>query len=205
MPEMLMSESTATEPTAEPDAPAAPAGEPRAPESFEAGDQWVFLIDPAWQAENEEDRPPLEAVVGGWFVEADGSTGRFHGNPNYEPSSPDAPTDPVDATLRLVLRGEADADQLLSAMRESAFGIAINEENTPVVAPAPDDVPSVLVTTAPAHRRRVTDVAGWAELSLAELVELLPEQGIDVLLNPGAPESMRLITGVLREAAAAGS
>lgn len=32
------------------------------------GDQWVFLIDPSWQAANGEEKPPLEAVLGGWFV-----------------------------------------------------------------------------------------------------------------------------------------
>jgi hypothetical protein len=181
------------------------------------GDQWVFLIDPVWQAENsakaeggagEPPRPPLEAVVGGWFVAEDGETGRFHANPDYEPSSPDSPTDPVDATLHLVVRGDGDADQLLSTMRESAFGIAVNAENTPVVVLSPDEVPCVLVATAPAHSRRISEVEGlpevaaWAEVSLEQLVGLLPEEGVDVLLNPGAPASMRLLAAVLRETVA---
>jgi hypothetical protein len=164
----------------------------------EAGDQWVFVIDPAWKAAGEDDRPPMEAVLGGWFVEADGTTGRFHANPAYEPSSPSSPTDPVDATLQLVIRGEAQVDQLLSTMRETVVGLALDEQNQAVVAAAPDDVPSVLVTTAPAHRRRVRAVAGWVELSAEELADLLPDEGVDVLLNPGAPSSMRLIAGVLK-------
>lgn len=184
------------------------------------GDQWVFLIDPVWQdeqqaAEGQEDgaeavRPPLEAVVGGWFVEQDGSTSRFHANPAYEPAGPDSPTDPVDATLRLVVRGEAESDQLLATMREATFGVAVNEENTPVVALSPDEVPSVLVATAPAHSRRIAqleqlhEVVAWSEVTLAQLVGLLPEEGVDVLLNPGAPASMRLVTAALREAAAEG-
>ncbi|GAA3440178.1 type VII secretion system-associated protein [Kutzneria kofuensis] len=181
------------------------------------GDQWVFLIDPAWQAENaakaeagegEPTRPPLEVVVGGWFVAEDGETGRFHANPAYEPSSPDSPTDPVDATLQLVVRGDGDADQLLSTMRESAFGIAVNAENTPVVVLSPDEVPCVLVATAPAHSRRIaeveglSDVAAWVEVTLDQLVGLLPEEGVDVLLNPGAPASMRLLAAALRETVA---
>jgi hypothetical protein len=170
------------------------------------GDQWVFLIDPAWQAENKDAaeapaRPPMEAVVGGWFVEQDGTTGRFHANPAYEPSRPDSPTDPVDATLQLVVRGEAEPDMLLSAMREGTFGIAVGEDNTPLVAPSPDDVPSVLVATSPAHSRRLSEVPAWAEVSLRQLADLLPEEGVDVLLNPGAPSSMRLIAGALKEAA----
>lgn len=180
------------------------------------GDQWVFLIDPAWQAEQAakaegtgaDERPPLEAVVGGWFVEQDGATSRFHANPAYEPAKPDSPTDPVDATLQLVVRGEAEAGQLLSTMVEGTFGIAVGKDNTPVVVLSPDEVPSVLVATAPAHSRRISeaealeDVDAWAEVTLAQLVGLLPEEGIDVLLNPGAPSSMRLIAAVLKEAVA---
>lgn len=179
------------------------------------GDQWVFLIDPAWQAQQAEEpvaegaeppRPPLEAVVGGWFVEQDGETSRFHANPAYEPSTPDSPTDPVDATLQLVVRGEAEAEQLLSTMVEAAFGLAVDSENTPVVVLSPDEVPSVLVATAPLHSRRISenealeDVAAWAEVTLEQLVGLLPEEGVDVLLNAGAPSSMRLIAAALRDA-----
>ncbi|MFD8497741.1 type VII secretion system-associated protein [Amycolatopsis sp. NPDC059657] len=189
------------------------------------GDQWVFLIDPAWQAEQAEkpensdnaeqtdseeapERPPLEAVVGGWFVEQDGETSKFHANPAYEPSKPDSPTDPVDATLQLVVRGEAEPDQLLSTMVEGTFGVAVDDDNTPVVVLSPDEVPSVLVATAPAHSRRISEVealegvAAWAEVTLGQLVGLLPEEGVDVLLNPGAPSSMRLIAAVLKEAVA---
>ncbi|WP_394617303.1 type VII secretion system-associated protein [Lentzea sp. JNUCC 0626] len=179
------------------------------------GDQWVFLIDPAWQAEqaevaaaegSEPARPPLEAVVGGWFVEQAGETSRFHANPSYEPSKPDSPTDPVDATLQLVVRGEAEAEQLLSTMVEGAFGLAVDSENTPVVVLSPDEVPSVLVATAPVHSRRISEnealegVAAWAEVTLEQLVGLLPEEGVDVLLNAGAPSSMRLIVAALRDA-----
>ena len=64
------------------------------------GDQWVFLIDPASQAQAADQavdpqKPPLEAVLGGWFVEESGATSRFHANPAYEPSTPDSPTDPM--------------------------------------------------------------------------------------------------------------
>ncbi|EWM19108.1 type VII secretion system-associated protein [Kutzneria sp. 744] len=175
------------------------------------GDQWVFLIDPAWQAENaeadpaERQRPPLEVVVGGWFVAENGMTGRFQANPAYEPSGPDSPTDPVDAFLQLVVRGDSEADELLDAMRDATFGLAVNAENTPVVVLSPDEVPCVLVATAPAHSRRIaeveglSDVAAWAEVELAQVVGVLPEEGVDVLLNPGAPASMRLLAGALRE------
>ncbi|WP_112266604.1 type VII secretion system-associated protein [Lentzea terrae] len=172
------------------------------------GDQWVFLIDPSWQAENGEAKPPLEAVLGGWFVAEDGATSRFHANPDYEARTPDSPTDPVDAVLRLVIRGESEPDQLLDVMAESVFGLAVNAENTPVVVMSPDDVPCVIAATAPAHSRRIAeneglqDVEAWAEVDLKQLVGVLPEEGVDVLLNPGASSSMRLIAATLREVAA---
>ncbi len=178
------------------------------------GDQWVFLIDPAWQAEQpepaegeERPRPPLEVVVGGWFVEQDGTTSRFHANPDYLPTRPDSPTDPVDATVQMVTRGEAEPGELLSMMTEgSVFGVAVTEENTPVVVMSPDEVPCVVVATAPAHSRRIAEIkeldniAAWAEVSLEQLVGLLPQEGVDVLLNAGAPASMRLIAAALRQA-----
>ncbi|MEV6232731.1 type VII secretion system-associated protein [Saccharopolyspora shandongensis] len=167
-----------------------------------AENQWVFLVDPAWQEQGGDPRqPPRQAVVGGWHVEADGTTGRFHTNPDYVPSGPGSPTDPVDATLRLVNKGEADAEALLATLREAVFGIAVDEEHNPVVAPAPDGVASMLVTTAPAHRRRVR-VAGWREATAAELAGMLPAEGVDVLINPGAPASMRILAAALRKAAA---
>ncbi|NGY63441.1 type VII secretion system-associated protein [Lentzea sp. NEAU-D13] len=179
------------------------------------GDQWVFLIDPSWQAEAAEksegadpEKPPLEAVLGGWFVEESGVTSRFHANPSYEPTTPDSPTDPVDAVLRLVVRGESEPDQLLDVMAESVFGLAVNAENTPVVVMSPDDVPCVIAATAPAHSRRIAEVEGlqdveaWAEVNLGQLVGVLPDEGVDVLLNPGASSSMRLIAATLREVAA---
>jgi hypothetical protein len=157
------------------------------------------LIDPAWQEQNTGGRPPVEAVVGGWLVAADGTTGRFNANPDYAPSSPDSPTDPVDATLRLVTKGEAETDALLATLREAVFGVAVDAEQNPVIASAPDGVPSVLVTTAPAHRHRV-EVEGWQEVTAAELAEVLPEQGVDVLINPGAMASMRILASALKSA-----
>ncbi|MER7078172.1 hypothetical protein SAMN02982929_05334 [Saccharopolyspora kobensis] len=161
--------------------------------------RWVFLIDPAWSGDPRQ--PPREAVVGGWHVDADGTTGRFHANPDYVPSSPDSPTDPVDAALHLAARGELAAEQLLSVLRDAVFGIAIDDAGDPVVAPAPDGVASMLATTAPAHRERV-QVAGWRDATTAELARALPDEGVDVLINPGSAASMRVLAGAVRKAAA---
>jgi hypothetical protein len=167
------------------------------PEAEEAEDRWVFMIDPAWQPREEDDEPPVEAVVGGWYVEADGTTGLFRPNPVYEPSQPDFPTDPVDAALQLLVRGETDGDEVLSSMHDVLFGIALDDDGSAVVTPAPDDVPSVLVTTSPPHRARV-NTENWAEVTVAELAEALPEEGVDVLLNPGAPASMRVLASAVK-------
>jgi len=160
-------------------------------------DQFVLVIDPGWTDENEDVQPPPEFVVGGWYVEPDGSTGRFHPNPGYRPSEPGLPTDPVDATLQLVAQGEAGGDELLAAMPDIYFGLAIDEDGVAIVAPAPDDVPSLLVTTAVRHRTRV-DASSWLDVTIEQLTEALPGEGIDVLLNPGAPASMRVLAGALK-------
>lgn len=196
--------------TAEEDDRSAGPGAEQAP----GDDQWVFLVDPAWQpspqdadasgeavaqTEGEVQGPPLEAVVGGWLVAADGATGRFHANPGYQPSRPGSPTDPVDATLQLLVRGEVDSDALFAVIRESVFEVALDEEQRPIVAPSPDDVPSLLVATAPAQRPRVHTDNWRADVTAAELSELLRELGVDVLINPGSPASIRLIGDVFAE------
>ncbi|MGW4833381.1 type VII secretion system-associated protein [Amycolatopsis japonica] len=208
-----------------PDQPPEPAtsGEPEADKPLPER-TWVFLIDPAWQPLPSDDGgtagsglaelaaadpgsgteaaepdapPPLEVVVGGWLVDEDGSTGRFHANPDYVASQPGSPTDPVDAVLQLVTRGEADTDLLLETIKEAHFGVAVSEQGNPLIADSPDGVTSVLVTTAPAHRSRI-EAAAWMELSASDLAAALPDDGVDVLLNPGAEHSMRLLTPVLK-------
>ncbi|MCE7007344.1 type VII secretion system-associated protein [Kibdelosporangium philippinense] len=172
----------------------------------------MFLIDPGWhpaedaEAEtdvedgDEADGPgvPLVAIVGGWLAGADGTLSRFNPNPDYEPSTPNSPTDPVDAALRLVTRGEMDTDVMFSIMQESGFAVALEEDGTPIVAPSPDDVPCLLVTTAPLHRALV-HTENWQEVDAEELSGLLTEHDVDLLLNPGAVCSMRLIGQVVTE------
>ncbi|MGW5642798.1 type VII secretion system-associated protein [Saccharopolyspora sp. NPDC003752] len=199
------------------------------PDDQPAGeDRLVFLIDPAWQAqpadgsenaasaredvagdaegetptgaaERAVQAPPLQVVVGGWLVAADGTVGRFRANPDYRPSLPGSPTDPVDATLQLLARGEVDSDGLFAVLKESVFDVALDADGRPVIAPSPDDVPSLLVSTAPAQRFRV-HADGWrAEVTAVELSDLLQEYQVDVLFNPGGPASVRLIRDMFTE------
>ncbi|WP_188316341.1 type VII secretion system-associated protein [Solihabitans fulvus] len=161
---------------------------------------WMMFIDPAWDPARDG-TPPPEAVLGGWLLDQDGAPGLFHPNAEYRPLHPDSPTDPIDASLRQVLAGQQSADLLLTALRGSYLEIALGEDDRPIVTPAPDLVHCVLVVTAAVHKDKVIPDR-WRQVGLAELVALLPE-GVDVLINPGAPASMRLLASVLREAVAA--
>ncbi|WP_433870151.1 type VII secretion system-associated protein [Saccharopolyspora sp. CA-218241] len=166
--------------------------------AFGPDDRWYFLLDPAWEGADEEAEPPSAAVVGGWFVE-EGEEPLFRPNPDYEPSRPGLPTDPVDAALQLVVEGAVDGGEVLDALGRVVLGLAVDEEGTTVVTRAPDELLSVLVATAPAHRRRVPD-AWWVEVTIDEIADGLPESGLDVLLNPGAPASMRIGAATLKDA-----
>lgn len=179
------------------------ARQPATDEVGDVDDHWVFLLDPAWQQADAHDEPPAGAVVGGWFVDADGTKGLFQPNPDYQPSEPGLPTDPVDAAVQLVVRGDADGDEVLSTLQEVVLGVALDDEGVAVVAPAPDDVPSLLVATAPAHRARV-NASAWIEVTVQELADALPDEGIDVLLNPGALASMRILADAIKRSVSTG-
>ncbi|TDV38613.1 hypothetical protein CLV71_12756 [Actinophytocola oryzae] len=157
----------------------------------------VVLIDPEWSPAREGDAPPPEAVLGGWRASADGD--RFEPSPRYRPTRPDSPTDPADAVLRLVVRGDADGDRLLAVLDDVYLGVAVDEAGAAVIAPSPDEVPSMLVVTAPAHRVRVA-APSWLEMvTLRDLAGVLPDDGVDVLVNPGAPYSMRVLASAIKE------
>src|SRR5579859_2779915 len=127
-------------------------------------DQWVFLVDPAWEPAADGQNPPCQVVVGGWLL-TDGAVRRFEPNPDYEPPTPESATDAVDAALRT----EAAPDALCAVIRESEFGIALDEHQRPVI-----DSATLLVTTAPAHRARVRAEA-WRVVNAEELAGLLAE------------------------------
>ena len=155
-------------------------------------ENWFLLVDPAWSGDGE---PPLSAVVGLWPVE-DGAVGRFRANPDYAPSDPASPTDPVDALLRLALRGAADAEQIQLVLRDALFDVAMNGDGRPLVVRSPDDKPCVVVATAEPHRRRVRSPQ-WRRADVEELVGLLAD-GVDVLFNPDGPASVRLLGSFIR-------
>jgi hypothetical protein len=162
-------------------------------------EHWFLLMDPAWQPQEENEEPPISAIVGLWPLDKAGKVGKFRPNPDYVPSDEDSPADPLDAVLHLAMQGDAEAELIQLMARESVFDVALNADGSPLVAPSPDDIPCVLVATAEPHRRRVNS-PHWRRLDLDELVELLDDD-IDVLFNPGGPASVRLTGDFLRETA----
>lgn len=161
----------------------------------------LLLIDPGWSSTEDTSIPPAEVLLGAWVVTADGERGPFQPNPVYRPAGQDSPLDPVDAVLRRLAQGEQAADLLPSVLRDVTVAIAVDDEGVALVRPAPDGVPSVLVTTSFGHRTRL-DVPGWANLTIGQLADALPESGVDVLLNPGGPAAMRVHAGSVRAIAA---
>lgn len=161
-------------------------------------DNWALLVDPNWQATHPDQAPPNEAMVGGWLLDEAGQKGPFQPNPDFVPRDDVTPTDPTDAVLRLIARGEAGVDELVASLRDGIVEIALHTEAEPLVVMSPDNVRCVLVVTAPAHRNRL-DLAPdqWAPLPGAELAEVIPE-GLDILLNPDGPAGFRLVAEVLR-------
>lgn len=183
-----------TEPTPEQDLAA---GAAAVPDRETTPTDWMMLTDPAWVPPEEGAEPPREVLLGGWPMWIDGSWGRFQANPAYQPLTPESPSDPVDAVLRIMVREDYGAEALLSVLADTALEIALDEDGVAVLDRSPDGVPSVLVVTAPVHRDRV-DAADWRGTNAAEIAGALPESGVDLLLNPNSPASMRLSADALR-------
>lgn len=170
------------------------------------GPDLLVLVDPAFEESAEAPDPPPQSVIGAWPVAPDGTTGRFRPNPVHVPSSPDVPSDPVDAVLRLLARDEGEVEDLLAVLGEVDLDVALDPDAVVLVVPAPDGQLCVLATTAPRHRAAVLDavgppVASWRGVGLTEVAAALPEQGVDVLLNPYGPAPMRVAAAAVRDAA----
>ena len=160
-------------------------------------ENWLLLMDPGWEPEDEREPPPLQAVVGVWAVQEGGAVGKFQANPDYVPSDESSPSDPVDAALRLVLRGELPIEQARGVLAEVLVDVAMNGDGRPLVVKSPDDVPCVVVCTGQVHRERVVS-PDWRRIDLAGLDGLMGE--FDCLINPGGPAAIRLAGDFLRGA-----
>ncbi|AGM08014.1 hypothetical protein AORI_5431 [Amycolatopsis keratiniphila] len=176
--------------------------QPGRTEAAEAsGARLLLLLDPEFTLSEEQDHLPPQVILGAWVVDEEGEPSRFHPNPEYRPSTPGSPLDPVDAVLRALADGQDVADQFSVVLRDTVLGIATDDEGVAVIKPAPDGVPSVQVTTSYGHRERVGTGVRWLDVTVEELAAALPRQGVDVLLNPGSPASMRVLADAIRAAA----
>lgn len=160
------------------------------------GENWALLVDPAWEPAREDEAPPNEAMVGGWLLDDAGVPGRFQPNPDYEPGTEDGVTDPTDAVLRLLSKGEATPDTLIPTLRDAYVELAVAEDDHLLVGPAPDGASCVAVATAGAQRRR-TPFEHWRRVTVDELAQVLPD-GVDILLNPSGEVPFRVVTEALR-------
>ncbi|MFE5566567.1 type VII secretion system-associated protein [Amycolatopsis japonica] len=176
--------------------------QPEQTEAEEAsGNRLLLLLDPEFTMSEELDHLPPEVILGAWVVNEEGDPSRFHPNPEYRPSTPGSPLDPVDAVLRALADGQDVADQFSVVLRDTMLGIATDEEGVAVIRPAPDGVPSVQVASSYGHRERVGEDVHWMDVTVEELAAALPQEGVDVLLNPGSPASMRVLADAIRAAA----
>jgi hypothetical protein len=163
-----------------------------------AEEEVLLLLDSAWKPADDEADPPPEVIKGAWVKTGEGELGRFFPNPQYRPSSPDTPLDPLDGVLRKLARDEGEAEDLADALRVSTLTIALDDEGAALVETAPDGASAVLVASSPGHEKHAT-AARWCEVSLGELAAALPAAGVDVLINPGSPVFMRFYADMIRE------
>ena len=170
------------------------------PTSAAGETEGALLVDPDWTASEERPEPPLEAMAGVWAVRPGQALSRFLPNPCYRPLNPETPLDPVEVVLRDLARGEPADAALRSALRNAWLGVAVDDRQVALVSRAPDGEPVVLVATAHGHRARL-GVPAWLDVTVEQLAAALPADGVDVLLNPGSPASMRVRADVVREIA----
>jgi len=169
----------------------------------ELTEDFSLLLDPDWRPQpGDGDVPPAEAVIGAWPLDADGSIGPFRGNPGYAPRDGDAAADPLDAVLRLTMRGRMEPGQLQLMLRDALLQVGLNGDGRPLVVRSPDDVRCVVVATGPQQVRRIS-APQWRRMDLTGVVSLLPDD-VDVLVNPGGPVPFRLTGDFLREALVTG-
>ncbi|MEV0365465.1 type VII secretion system-associated protein [Nocardia fusca] len=153
-------------------------------------DDWFVLIDPGWDGPDAAGSPPVEAVVGGWELRADGTAGPFRPNPRYCPSGPEVPTDPIDAVLRRIALGERLGAELVRMLRDSVVELGCDESGRPLLGAAPDGTSCVVVVTAELQKEDV-EVDRWLPVHGQVLADAVPS-GAEILINPAGCAAMRI-------------
>lgn len=160
-------------------------------------DNWFVLLDPGWEPDTPLGRVPVHVIVGGWMLDDEGKVGPFQPNPRYVPPDDTTPTDPIDAILRLVVNGENRGHEIIPTLRDTIVQIGCDQDDEPVIAQAPDDMPCVLVVTAEVHKLQLS-IPHWWPVVGSRLADIVPD-GADILVNPGSSHQFRLVAGTLRD------
>jgi len=156
----------------------------------------LVLVDPGWRPASDNEPPPVAHIVGIWPIEADGSAGKFRANPDFQPTDENSPSDPLDAVLRLLARGQATSAELEQMLRNTLFDVAVDAAGHPIRTGPADGLPHVVVASGAPHRARVV-AARWRRMDLAALVAMLTDE-VPVLFNPSGPAPLQLTTEHLR-------
>jgi hypothetical protein len=147
---------------------------------------WVYAVDPAFDPSGTV---PPHGVVGAWKVDDRGEiVDEFTWNTNYRPS-PQAlelppPTDPLDEAVQLAATGYGPEDDVIDRFLERE------------VLVVGDRGPTVRVFSSEALLPPGEDK--WQQVVGRELVDRLPAGG-EVVVNPGAPTSVRLAADELKQ------
>jgi hypothetical protein len=148
---------------------------------------WVYAVDPAFDLSGAV---PPHGVVGAWKVDERGEiVGEFTWNPNYRPSSQalelPPPTDPLDGAVQLAATGYGPEDAVIGRFLEREVLVTGEDRGTTVRA-----------FSSQAHLPPGEE-GNWQRVPGRELVARLPAGG-EVVVNPGAPTSVRLAADDLK-------
>jgi hypothetical protein len=166
-----------------------------------APDHWLGVVDPTWSGEGA---PPEWAMVGQWRSDLDGEIVEWRENEEYRPSVAalgwPEPADDVDAAVQLAVTGYGPGEavtETLAALPEVA--VFVTPEGDPLPATAPDGKTRVIpVFTSPVYLHAAGRLA-FELMDVRELVDRLPADHL-LYLNPSAPGSMTVETGMLLKA-----
>lgn len=172
-----------------------------------APDHWFGMLDPAWRArhEEEDEAPPVWAVLGQWRSDSRGEIVEWQDNTAYRPSPAmmgwPRPTDPVDAAAQLAATGYGPHEDVAVAVVQARLAVLTAPHGGPVLACAPDGTPVVPVFSQAAHLHAAGALAH--QLLPAEEVFAWVPDGYELCVNPAGPAPARLSVADLENAVAA--
>ena len=152
---------------------------------------WVYAVDPMF---DDGRQVPGHAVIGAWKVDDRGQVGQeFTPNPNYRPSPLGAgfrePRSQLEADLQLAATGYRAMGEVLGELLDATLHTYARPDGAIFVADDGGDRLLQVFTDEDAVK-----ATGWPDvqaLTGLQAVEQLPE-GVDLLVNPGVPPTLRL-------------